>query len=58
VHALDVLERFTTFGGIDHGTFVRFEGVMHLDDGFVGYFHGKSFELGGFCPQSYADEQI
>ena len=53
--SLDVLERFASFGRVDDLAFVGGEGVMHLDDGFVGYFHGKSFELGGFCPQSCAD---
>ena len=40
VGALDVLERFAAFGGINDGSFVGGEGVVHLDDCFIGDFHG------------------
>ena len=39
VGALDVLERFAAFGGIDNGSFVGGEGVVHLDYGLIGDFH-------------------
>ena len=39
VGALDVLERFAAFGGIDDGSFVGGEGVVHLDYGLIGDFH-------------------
>ena len=45
VGALDVLERFAAFGGIDNGSFVGGEGVVHLDYGLVGDFHGVPLAL-------------
>ena len=45
VGALDVLERFAAFGGIDDGSFVGGEGVVHLDDGLFGDFHGVPLAL-------------
>jgi hypothetical protein len=44
VHALDVLERFATCGRIDDGTFVRLQGVVHLDDCFFCNFHKYPLE--------------
>ncbi len=44
VHALDVLERFATFGGIDNRTFIGLQGVVHLDDSFFCNFHKYPLE--------------
>ena len=46
VGALDVLERFAASGGIDNGSFVGGEGVVHLDYGLVGDFHDFSLYRG------------
>ena len=45
VGTLDVLERFAAFGGIDDGSFVGGEGVVHLDYGLIGDFHGVPLAL-------------
>ena len=44
VHALDILERFATLGGIDNGTFIGLQGVVHLDDCFFSNFHKYPLE--------------
>ena len=47
VGALNVLQRFAAFGGIDDLAFVGGQGVVHLDNGLVSNLHRKSFLLRG-----------